>query len=290
MKNAAIGGIVGIAFLGIVALSTVSGAFYIVDAGERGVVTRMGEIARTVEPGLGFKLPFIDSVHTFPVRSQNVTIENLESFTFDQQVATVEGVHIAYRIDSGNIRAVYEEYKTPEEVVARHVRQPLNEVLEKVTGQYTAERIVQERAKYSTEVTALLKSQIPGSAPIEITAVSIASIAFPDSYIAKVNERMNAEVEVSKAEQDARQQAHIKTKEQHIADAEAYKITSAAAAQAEAIRIKGLAEAEAIEAKSKALSQSPMLVDLTKAERWNGILPTSMIPGTAIPFIDVGGN
>jgi hypothetical protein len=26
---------------------------------------------------------------------------------------------------------------------------------------------------------------------------------------------------------------------------------------------------------------------LTKAERWNGVLPTTMVPGSAVPFIEV---
>ncbi|NWA64220.1 prohibitin family protein, partial [Pantoea sp. B9002] len=32
------------------------------------------------------------------------------------------------------------------------------------------------------------------------------------------------------------------------------------------------------------------LVELTKAERWNGVLPTTVLPDGAVPFIDARQN
>ena len=39
----------------------------------------------------------------------------------------------------------------------------------------------------------------------------------------------------------------------------------------------------AIEARAKALGTNPNLVTLVQAERWNGVLPTTMVPGSAVP-------
>jgi len=36
------------------------------------------------------------------------------------------------------------------------------------------------------------------------------------------------------------------------------------------------------------LRDNPSLIDLTAAERWNGTLPTTMVPGSATPFVNVG--
>ena len=58
-----------------------------------------------------------------------------------------------------------------------------------------------------------------------------------------------------------------------------------ARAEAEATRVKGEAEASAIKARAEALAQNQNLIELTKAERWDGKLPTTMIPGSAVPFI-----
>jgi hypothetical protein len=47
------------------------------------------------------------------------------------------------------------------------------------------------------------------------------------------------------------------------------------------------AEAAAVEARGKALTSNPNLVTLLQAERWNGVLPTTMVPGAAVPFVSV---
>lgn len=63
---------------------------------------------------------------------------------------------------------------------------------------------------------------------------------------------------------------------------------TAAEADAKAVQLRGEAEASAIKAKSAALASNPALISLTQAERWNGQLPTTMVPGGAVPFLNVG--
>ena len=58
-------------------------------------------------------------------------------------------------------------------------------------------------------------------------------------------------------------------------------------AQAEATTLRGNAEASAIKAKGEALAANPNLVALIQARRWNGVLPTTLVPGSAVPFLNV---
>jgi hypothetical protein len=51
--------------------------------------------------------------------------------------------------------------------------------------------------------------------------------------------------------------------------------------------LTGNAEAEAINARGRALRDNPTLIELVSAERWNGVLPTTMVPGAAVPFVNV---
>ena len=98
---------------------------------------------------------------------------------------------------------------------------------------------------------------------------------------------MLAEVEVAKLQQNAlreKVQAEITVTQ---AKAQAESVKAHAAAEADATRMKGEAEAAAIKAKGDALRQNPNLVELIKAERWNGTLPQTMLPNSAVPFIDV---
>lgn len=41
-----------------------------------------------------------------------------------------------------------------------------------------------------------------------------------------------------------------------------------------------------LRAKAEALASNLQLVELTKAERWDGVLPTTMLPNNTIPFLD----
>jgi len=74
------------------------------------------------------------------------------------------------------------------------------------------------------------------------------------------------------------------------ASADADKVRFAATAEAEAITLRGNAEADAITARAEALKNNAALIELVKAERWDGKLPTTMLPNSTVPFIDAGNN
>lgn len=99
---------------------------------------------------------------------------------------------------------------------------------------------------------------------------------------------MMAEVEVQRRSQELEQeliQAQIVvTQAQARADARVAEAT----AQAEATRLAGDAEASAIRARGEALRENPEVVALVTAENWDGVLPTTMLPGGTVPFISVG--
>jgi len=56
-------------------------------------------------------------------------------------------------------------------------------------------------------------------------------------------------------------------------------------AEADGIRLRGDAEAKAISARAQALAQNTNLVNLNAVEKWDGKLPESLVPGSAMPFI-----
>ena len=49
--------------------------------------------------------------------------------------------------------------------------------------------------------------------------------------------------------------------------------------------MQGEAQAAAIRAQAEALKSNPTLIDLRKAERWDGKLPTAIYAGAPIPFL-----
>lgn len=135
------------------------------------------------------------------------------------------------------------------------------------------------------EVATAVQNSVKG--PVIIDSVQIENIDFSDVYEASIEQRMLAEVEVQKLRQNAERekvQAEI-TVTQAKANADAVRAQSNA--EAEAIRIKGDAEAASIKARGDALRENPGLVALTQAEKWNGQLPTTMLPGGSVPMLQL---
>src|ERR1700675_3447062 len=83
-------GIVGAAVVGLVAFIVVLGSWYTVDQTERGVLLRNGAVVGTAQPGLGFKVPLIDSVEKISVKTSTYTWDKMNSYSYDQQPADLK--------------------------------------------------------------------------------------------------------------------------------------------------------------------------------------------------------
>jgi regulator of protease activity HflC (stomatin/prohibitin superfamily) len=142
---------------------------------------------------------------------------------------------------------------------------------------------VQNRVQLVKDVTKAIRESVHG--PIVVDSVQIENIDFSDAYEKSIELRMQAEVLVQTEKQNLEKEkvnAEIAVTQ---AKGQAESNLARARAEAEATRVKGEAEASAIKARAEALAQNQNLIELTKAERWDGKLPTTMIPGSAVPFI-----
>jgi len=296
--------IVGGFIAGILALTIFFGSFYTVDQGEMAVITRFGAIIDVTGPGLHGKLPWVTSVVPVSTRTWVTTWEKsvvdgkpysneLASYSHDQQSANISA-KITYRVksDPESIKKLYTVYRNTESIVERVVIPRTMQAIKTTFGQYTAAGVIQNRAKFNIDVDTAVRSAIDNGLEgtvglIAVEAVIVQNIDFSDIYEHAVEQRMQAEVEVAKVAQNLERER--KTAEIVVvqAKAQADSQLALAKAQAEATRIKGDAEASAIRARAAALQSNPYLVQLTIAEKWNGILPTTMIPGGSVPFLGV---
>ncbi|TCQ99993.1 prohibitin family protein [Neorhizobium sp. JUb45] len=282
----------------IVVLSIVFGSWYTIDQGERGVVLRYGAIAGTAEPGLGFKLPIIDSIVRISVQSQAAIYSNMDAYSRDQQPATMK-LSVNYRIPVDQVATVYEQFGSEAGLLSRLVERRVFEESKTVFGRFNAVTAIQERGRLNQEIADAIQAGVKG--PVIVDSVQIENIDFSDAYEASIEQRMLAEVEVQRLRQNAERekvQAEITVTRANAnadarradAQAQADAVRLQAQADAEAIRVRGEAEADAIKARGDALKDNPGLVSLTQAERWNGQLPTTMVPNGAVPMIDVTGG
>jgi regulator of protease activity HflC (stomatin/prohibitin superfamily) len=270
--------------VGLVALTVLGGSWYTVGEGYRGVQLRNGAVVGTAEPGLGFKMPVIDSVVDISVQSQARTYENVQTYSKDQQTASLM-ISVNYRLPSDQVEAIYAEYGGAEGVVNRLLDRQVPQAVKNVFGRFNAVTAINERGRLVNEVSTALMESVKG--PIIIESVQIENIDFDDGYERAIAARMEAEVEVQKVKQNAEREKITAEITVIQAQAAADSKLAEAKAAAEATRIQGEAEAAAIKAKSEALKDNAGLIALIQAERWNGALPTTMIPDSTVPFMDV---
>ena len=269
--------------LAVLLLIVLMGSWYTVNETERGVLLRNGALVGVVEPGLSFKIPLIETVKLISVQSNATTYQGLQAYSKDQQTATLN-VSVSWHVVPAEVGKVYMQYQDLNGLVSRLISRQVPTQVENVFGQYNAVSAVQNRGKFVADVTKAIKDSISG--PVVIDGVQVENIDFSDDYERSIALRMKAEVEVKTREQMlATEQVEAQIVVTR-AQAEAGSKVAQAKADAEATRLRGSAEADAIKAKTLALSSNPMLIELTKAERWDGKLPTTVLPNGTLPFID----
>jgi regulator of protease activity HflC (stomatin/prohibitin superfamily) len=309
-NGAAAGGIAAF----IIVVAVLYSSFYTIEQGYRGIVLRFGEMRELVaEPGLNFKIPFIDGVQELEVRTQKDS-RNIEAYSKDSQPVDM-AISINFHLNAGEVRKIYSDYGI--NYRNRLVEPKLMALPKDTIGKYAAIDLVQNRDLVSKQI---LEDLIAYFTPLGIIveSLNIENMDFSEAYEASVEQRMQAEVEVQRVKQNLERERlnaeMVRVKAQGAADAnvaqakaeaevivlrgdaEAKKtvlqgeanaktIVLRGEAEAKMIVLRGNAEAKAIEQKAKALAINPNLVQLYEAEKWNGALPTTMIPNQSIPVI-----
>lgn len=274
-------GILGLVFtviLGLIGIVSAFGSFSTIDEGERGILLRNGKVVEMVQPGLQFKMPIVDTIKTVSSHNQTVRFEKVEAYSKDQQPATMI-VSVTFKVDESQMIKLYSQYGSLQSLSNRAISPRVLDGTKNIFGQYTAQSAIQERQKLVSGVFEELRELLEKE-PMILISVQIEELAFSDVYEKSVEQKQLAEVMVLTSTQNAKA---LKEKAQGEKDA----AILSAEGRAQAVKLAGEAEAAAIRAKAKALSENPGLVDLIVAERWSGALPTTMVPGSAVPFIGV---
>ena len=251
------------------------------------MILRYGRLIGTAMPGLNFKLPWIDSVVKISLEQQIVKYDKLNSYSRDQQPADI-WVSVNFRVIESQVDELYVDYGGINGFVDRRITPKVQEELKTVFGTYNAATAIQQRAKLNADVRSAINKALASEgqqSPILIVDVQISNIDFSDAYEKSIEQRMLAEVEVQRVLQNVEREKATALITVTQAQAKADATRAQAQAEADAIRLRGEAQALAIRARAEALGQNPLLIQLTQAERWNGTLPTTMIPGGAVPML-----
>jgi regulator of protease activity HflC (stomatin/prohibitin superfamily) len=237
--------------------------FAIVEAGERGVVAKFGQVQdKVLGEGLHIINPFGTEVHKMDVKVQKEEVD-ASAASKDLQIVTSK-IAVTYRLDEGHLLEIFRSVRR--DYSNRYIAPNIQEAVKAATAKYTAEELVTKREAVRDDIKTNFVEKITGTGLI-VDNISIIDFDFSPSFNqaieAKVTAEQNALTSRNKLEQ-------VKY--------EAQQAIEQAKAEAESIRI----QAQAINAQGGA-----DYVKLQAIARWNGVLPSQMIPGSAVPFIDV---
>jgi len=161
-----------------------------------------------------------------------------------------------------SVRMQFEKYPSIE---SRIIAPAIQESVKSVTAQYTATDLVQKRQEVKDKIEALIKERL-GPVGILVDQVNITNFQFSNEFNNAIEQKVKAEQEALRAKEELE-----KTK--IVAQQEEAKAMGAKAAAI--LRAEG--EAKAIDIQGEALRRNPQVLDLRKVERWNGVMPTTLI-------------
>lgn len=263
-----------ILFLAVLALFSLLSSVRIVNQYEKGVILRLGKYRATVDSGLVFVLPFIESMIKVDMREKVINVEPQKVITKDNVTVTVDAV-IYYKV----VDPVKAEFEVENFGIAATTLAQTN--LRNVVGDKTLDETLVARDVINTNLREVLDEATHGWG-VKVTRVEVQKIDPPPDISDAMGQQMKAEREkrASILQSEGIRQSQIleaegrKQKDILIAEGEARAQVLRAEAEAEALR--QVAEAAQAYFKDRAETLKRLEVAekvLSKNSKW--VLPSS---------------
>ena len=171
-----------------------SNSVFVISETQRGVLLKFGEVVNSdLEPGLHFKIPFVDSVRKFDGRILTVDSTPERFFTQEQKQLIVDSYAKFRVVDT----AKYYTATSGEEFrAAALLSQRINDDLRnQVAGRSVQEVVSGERDQLMDAVKARLNETVLTELGVEVIDVRVKKIDLPNEVSQSVYRRMNAERE-----------------------------------------------------------------------------------------------
>jgi len=247
----------------VVLLITVFNPFVTVGSGERGIIKTWGAVSDNVlGEGLHTITPISQSVQIIDIRT---TKHEVKAQAYSKDLQTVDmTIALNYHPKAETVNKLFQEIGMDYET--RIIDPAIQEAAKATVAQFTAQELVEQRAKVKDETKNQLTQRLNNKFLV-IDDFSIVNFDFSDIYEKAIEQKQVAQQDALKAENKLKQ-----------VQFEAEQIVATAKANAEAIRIS-----------SEAITQQggKDYVQLQAIQKWDGKLPSSMIPNAVVPFIDL---
>lgn len=237
--------------------------FYVVQAGQRGVVTYWGAVTDTIkEEGVVWVIPFAQRLERMDIQLRRRDTKTSAASKDLQAVST--SIALNYHLKPLAVRDVYRSVRQDYE--ARIIEPAVQEAVKAATALFTAEELITKRPAVKIEMKNYMQARLE-SQGIYVDDISITNFAFSENFEKSIEQKVTAEQEALTAKNKLEQTKF----------------------EAEQQLTKARAEAESIRIQAEAVTQQggKDYVQLKAVEKWDGKLPNQMIPGATVPFLDL---
>jgi membrane protease subunit HflC len=250
-KNRSRARAVGIAVLAVIAIVVVSGAAFTVDMTEQAIITQFGKYIRTVkEPGLQFKMPFVQKVTYFEKRILVSDAQPGEYLSLDKKRLLVDNVT---RWKVSDPLQFFVTVRTEAGALARLEPIVFSELRDAIASHNFSDIIAQERQNIMETVAASARTKAMEFG-IDVIDVRIKRVDLPAEVQASVYARMTAERQrIGKRYRSEGAEEAFKIR----AEADKQKTIIFAEAKKKSEQLRGEGEAEAIKIYAAAYEQDP---------------------------------
>lgn len=268
--------------LAVVAMTSLTGCYERVEPGNVGIiVNRLGDekgVEQQVK-GVGrYWIGWNEDLYTFPTFKQMKTYDGI--FTFQMSDGTTIGYHIgvAYKVNPTKVATVFQTYrKGVDEITDSDLQQKIADSLNRLASRMTTDKFIDGgKSDLLTQALSMIQAEMT---PVGIEVISLSYVGkpeYPPTVIASINAKVTANQVTLQREQEIKQ-----------SEAEAEKERAKARGESDSARIRAQGEADAIKLRGEALAANPNVIQLDAIAKWNGVMPTTMVPGASVPFVPV---
>ena len=250
--------VIGVLFL---VLLVVSNSVFVIKETERGVMLQLGEIVNSdIQPGLHFKLPWVNTVRVFDARIQTEDSLPQRFLTLEQKALEVDS-YAKWRIT--DVGQFYISTQGNTARAGRLLAERINDGLRDQIGARNLQEVVAgERDQLMVDLTAELNETTAADLGIEVIDVRVKRIDLPDEVRSSVYERMSTERN--------REAQELRSRGEELAigiraDADRQAVIFEAEAYRDAERIRGEGDATATAIYAEAFQKDPEFYAFTRS-------------------------
>ena len=243
----------------VIALLVIGGAFVQIGPGQRGVLMTFGAVhSGVLDPGLHFKLPFVQSVARMDVQVQNSQAAETAASLDLQNVSTTVATN--WHILPADAEWVYQHIGNESDLVDKIIRPAISNAVKAVTAHYNAEDLIihrdDVRSKIETQITSELQPY-----RVVVDSVNITDFHFSDEFAQAIERKQIAQQRALQAR---------------------YELD-----QAKVLAEQRVVEAQAQSQAQKLLQQTltPEVIQQQAIAKWDGHLPAVVGGKGVLPMI-----